>query len=138
MQCFLNLHLCFCCAGIDDLRTTIYDAASALKKTGLGQVSVMGEKIPHSFRLVADAILAKRQELHKIGRSPIMHKTEFEALVLDIIKNDPIDIEDANDLIDVTQFMHERGRSSTSDDVLFVRLRFPTEYIPNPFRLKCG
>ncbi|XP_068716726.1 leucine-rich repeat serine/threonine-protein kinase 2-like isoform X1 [Montipora capricornis] len=102
--------------GIDDLRTTIYDAASALKKTGLGQVSVMGEKIPHSFRLVADAILAKRQELHKIGRSPIMHKTEFEALVLDIIKNDPIDIEDANDLIDVTQFMHERGIVLHYDD----------------------
>ena len=69
----------------------------------------MREMIPHSFWLVADAIQAKRQELRNTGETPIMHKSEYEALVLDIIKNDTMDIEDANDLRDVTQFMHERG-----------------------------
>jgi len=75
----------------------------------------MGEMIPHSFWLVADAIQAKRQELRFMGRMPIMHKSEYEALVLDIIKNDEYDIEDTNDLRDVTQFMHERGKHGTSD-----------------------
>lgn len=73
----------------------------------------MGEKIPHSFRLVADAIQNKRQELNEQGRTPIMHKTEYEALVHDIIRNDDLDIEDSNDLRDVTQFMHERGKPWT-------------------------
>ena len=101
--------MCFPQKGIDDLRLTIYDAAAALKKTSLGQVSVMGEMIPHSFLLVESAIHAKRQELHDLRKLPIMHKSEYEALVLDIIKNDPQDIEDTNDLREVTQFMHERG-----------------------------
>jgi len=69
----------------------------------------MGEKIPHSFLLVADVIQAKRQELRITGRLPIMHKSEYEALVLDTIKNDTLDIEDTNDLVEVTKFMHERG-----------------------------
>lgn len=102
--------------GIDDLRNTIYDAASNLKKTGLCPVSVMGEKIPHSFRLVADAIQNQRRELNEQGRTPIMHKTEYEALVHDIIRNDDLDIEDSNDLRDVTQFMHERGVLLHYDD----------------------
>ena len=92
------------------MRNIIYDAASALKKTGLAPVPVMGEMIPHSFLLVADAIEAKRQELRDAQKTPIMHKSEYEALVLDIIKNDTMDIEDTNDLSDVTQFMHERGK----------------------------
>ena len=109
---------CISNTGIDDLRNTIYDAASALKKSGLGEVPVMGEMIPHSFQLVADAIQAKRQELRNIRKLPIMHKTEYEALVLDIIKNDALDIEDTNDLREVTQFMHERGGHGTSDVVI--------------------
>lgn len=82
----------------------------------------MGEKILYSFWLVVDVILVKWQELYKIGRLFIMYKIEFEVLVFDIIKNDFIDIEDVNDLIDVIQFMYERGRFSISDDVLFVWL----------------
>ena len=120
--CLLTLSdkICFSCifvlkTGIDDLRNSIYDAASALKKTDLGQVSVMGEMIPHSFLSVADVIRDKRQELRDGGRMPIMHKSEYEALVLDTIKNDPVDIEDTNDLTEVTRFMHERGRPGTSD-----------------------
>lgn len=74
----------------------------------------MGEKIPHSFLLVADVIQAKRQELRNNGRLPIMHKSEYEALVLDTIKNDTLDIEDTNDLVEVTQFMHERGERELS------------------------
>ena len=70
----------------------------------------MGEMIPHSFLLVESAIHAKRQELQDLRKLPIMHKSEYEALVLDIIKNDPQDIEDTNDLREVTQFMHERGK----------------------------
>ena len=92
------------------MRVTIYDVATALKKSGVGhQISVMGEMIPHSFCLVADAIRDKRLELLNLRRMPIMHKSEYEALVLDIIKNDTFDIEDTNDLREVTQFMHERG-----------------------------
>ena len=75
----------------------------------------MGEKIPHSFLLVADVIEAKRQELRDNGRLPIMHKSEYEALVLDTIKNDTLDIEDTNDLVEVTKFMHERGEFELSD-----------------------
>ena len=75
----------------------------------------MGEKIPHSFLLVADVIQAKRQELRNTGRLPIMHKSEYEALVLDTIKNDTLDIEDTNDLVEVTKFMHERGEFELSD-----------------------
>lgn len=74
----------------------------------------MGEKIPHSFLLVAEVIQAKRQELRNNGRFPIMHKSEYEALVLDTIKNDTLDIEDTNDLVEVTQFMHERGERELS------------------------
>lgn len=95
--------------GIDSLRVTIYDVARSLQKSGRGQVLVMGEKIPHSFLSVADVIQAKRKELRDKGRMPILHKSEYEALVLDTIKNDPLDIEDTNDLTEVTQFMHERG-----------------------------
>ncbi|KAJ7367436.1 Leucine-rich repeat serine/threonine-protein kinase 2 [Desmophyllum pertusum] len=47
---------------------------------------------------------------------PIMHKSEYEALVLDTIKNDTLDIEDTNDLREVTQFMHERGILMHYDD----------------------
>ena len=75
----------------------------------------MGEKIPHSFLSVADVIQAKRKELRDKGRMPILHKSEYEALVLDTIKNDPLDIEDTNDLTEVTQFMHERGRHELAD-----------------------
>lgn len=75
----------------------------------------MGEKIPHSFLLVADVIEAQRQELRNSGRLPIMHKSEYEALVLDTIKNDALDIEDTNDLVEVTKFMHERGEFELSD-----------------------
>ena len=74
----------------------------------------MGERIPHSFRLVAEAIQKKGLELKEHGRTPIMHKTEYEALVHDIIINDDLDIEDGNDLRDVTQFMHERGKPWTT------------------------
>lgn len=101
--------------GIDDLRIAIYDVARNLQKSERGQVSVMGEKIPHSFLLVADVIEAKRQELRDNGRLPIMHKSEYEALVLDTIKNDTLDIEDTNDLVEVTKFMHERGEFELSD-----------------------
>lgn len=96
--------------GIDDLRIAIYDVARNLQKSERGQVSVMGEKIPHSFLLVADVIDAKRQELRNNGKLPIMHKSEYEALVLDTIKSDVLDIEDTNDLVEVTNFMHERGK----------------------------
>ena len=75
----------------------------------------MGEKIPHSFLLVADVIQAKRQELRNNGRLPIMHKSEYEALVLDTIKNDTLDIEDSNDVVEVTKFMHERGEFALPD-----------------------
>lgn len=75
----------------------------------------MGEKIPHSFLSVADVIQTKRQELRDNGRMPILHKSEYEALVLDTIKNDDLDIEDINDLTEVTQFMHERGRHELAD-----------------------
>ncbi|XP_078352523.1 leucine-rich repeat serine/threonine-protein kinase 2-like isoform X1 [Oculina patagonica] len=102
--------------GIDDLRVTIYDVARGLQKSERGQVSVMGEKIPHSFLLVADVIQAKRQELRNNGQMPIMHKSAYEALVLDTIKNDTLDIEDTNDLVEVTQFMHERGILMHYDD----------------------
>ena len=78
----------------------------------------MGEMIPHSFLLVAEAIRARRLELKELGRMPIMHKSEYEALVLDIIKNDTLDIEDTNDLREVTQFMHERGGHGTSAVIL--------------------
>lgn len=101
--------------GIDDLRIAIYDVARNLQKSERGQVSVMGEKIPHSFLLVADVIHAKRQELQNNGKLPIMHKSEYEALVLDTIKNDALDIEDTNDLVEVTNFMHERGKFEFSD-----------------------
>lgn len=101
--------------GIDDLRIAIYDVARNLQKSERGQVSVMGEKIPHSFLLVADVIHAKRQELRNNGKLPIMHKSEYEALVLDTIKNDALDIEDTNDLVEVTNFMHERGKFEFSD-----------------------
>lgn len=110
--------MCYFCienTGIDDLRVTIYDVARSLQKSGRAQVSVMGEKIPHSFLLVADVIQAKRQELRDKGRMPIMHKSEYEALVLDTIKNDTLDIEDTNDLLEVTQFMHERGKHDLAD-----------------------
>ena len=44
-----------------------------------------------------------------------MHKSEYEALVLDTIKNDTLDIEDTNDVVEVTKFMHERGECELSD-----------------------
>ena len=72
-------------------------------------MSIMGEMIPHSFLLVAEVIQAKGEELRNAGKIPIMHKSEYEALVLDTIKNDEYDIEDSNDLRVVTEFMHERG-----------------------------
>ena len=75
----------------------------------------MGEKIPHSFLLEADVIQAQRQELRNNGRLPIMHKSEYEALVQDTIKNDALDIEDSNGLVEVTKFMHERGEFELSD-----------------------
>ena len=52
------------------------------------------------------------------GQMPIMHKSEYEALVLDTIKNDTLDIEDTNDLVEVTQFMHERGECGELSDWL--------------------
>ena len=75
----------------------------------------MGEKIPHSFLLEADVIQAQRQELRNDGRLPIMHKSEYEALVQDTIENDALDIEDTNGLVEVTKFMHERGEFELSD-----------------------
>ena len=78
----------------------------------------MGEKIPHSFLLVADVIEAQRQELRNSGRMPIMHKSEYEALVLDTIKSDTLDIEDTNDLVEVTKFMHERGEFELCDRLI--------------------
>lgn len=38
-----------------------------------------------------------------------MYKFEYEVFVLDIIKNDVLDIEDINDLVEVIKFMYERG-----------------------------
>ena len=72
----------------------------------------MGELIPHSYLLLADLIQATRDELTVAGELPIMYKAEYEALVLDTIRNDASDIEDPDDVKEVTKFLHERGKSA--------------------------
>lgn len=94
---------------MDDLRNTIYDVSTKLLKGGLGQVPVMGEYIAHSYLILADLIQQIKEAKARDGKLPIMHRTEFESLVTDTIKNDPSDIEDPSDVKEVTKFLHERG-----------------------------
>lgn len=55
----------------------------------------------------------------------ILYKFEYEVFVLDIIKNDDLDIEDINDLMEVMQFMYERGRYEFVDWLKYVcRVRY--------------
>ena len=101
--------MCMFSLGIDDLRNTIYDVATRLLKGGQGQVPVMGEYIAHSYLLLADLIQQTKEQKARDGKLPIMHRTEYEALVTETIRNDQSDIEDPSDVKEVTKFLHERG-----------------------------
>lgn len=76
----------------------------------LFQVSVMGELIPHSYFLVEELIQNKKEELKLSKKLPIIHRADFEALVSDTVRRDSDDVEDPNDIKDVTNFLNERGR----------------------------
>ncbi|KAK3715077.1 hypothetical protein QZH41_012136, partial [Actinostola sp. cb2023] len=103
--------------GIDELRISIYDAAfSMLKVNGTDEVSVMGELIPHSYLLIEELVKNKKEEFKKTNRLPFIHRAEFEAIVTDTIRRDSSDVEDPNDIKDVTTFLHERGILMHYDD----------------------
>jgi hypothetical protein len=72
----------------------------------------MGELIPHSYFIVEELIQNKKEELKMSNKLPIIHRAEFEAIVTDTIRNDPVDEEDPNDIEDITNFLHERGRKN--------------------------
>ncbi|XP_032226652.2 leucine-rich repeat serine/threonine-protein kinase 2 isoform X2 [Nematostella vectensis] len=102
--------------GIDDLRNKIYDIASSLLKSGPNQVPVMGEPIPHSYFTVEELIAKKREELKAEKKLPFIHRAEFEALVTDTTRSDALDIEDPDDVKEITKFLHERGIVMHYDD----------------------
>lgn len=70
----------------------------------------MGELIPHSYLLIEEMIRSLKEEYKKANKLPFMHRAEYESLVLDTIRRDASDVEDPNDVIDVTKFLHERGK----------------------------
>lgn len=70
----------------------------------------MGELIPHSYFLVEELIQNKKEELKLSKKLPIIHRADFEALVSDTVRRDSDDVEDPNDIKDVTNFLNERGR----------------------------
>lgn len=69
----------------------------------------MGELIPHSYLLIEEMIKNIKEEYKRENKLPFIHRAEFEALVTDTIRSDSSDVEDPNDVRDVTQFLHERG-----------------------------
>lgn len=70
----------------------------------------MGELIPHSYMLIEELMKTIKDEYKKANKLPFIHRAEYEALVTDTIKRDASDVEDPNDVRDVTKFLHERGK----------------------------
>lgn len=70
----------------------------------------MGERIPHSYMLIEELMKTIKDEYKKANKLPFIHRAEYEALVTDTIKRDASDVEDPNDVRDVTKFLHERGK----------------------------
>jgi len=77
----------------------------------------MGELIPHSYLLIEEMIKNLKDEYKKTNRLPFMHRAEYESLVLDTIRRDASDVEDPNDVVDVTKFLHERGKDCRKTDM---------------------
>lgn len=69
----------------------------------------MGELIPHSYLLIEELMKTIKDNYKKANELPFIRREEYEALVTDTIKHDRSDVEDPNDVRDVTKFLHERG-----------------------------
>ena len=92
------------------LKNYIYNAASEYK---MNNQYVMGAKIPLSYHTLIDKLATIRHKVKEGEHKPIMHAVDFKKMVRDL---NLVDIQDDEDLRNVTQFLHEDGALLHYDD----------------------
>ena len=95
---------------VTKLKACIYDAASKYK---INNEYVMGVKIPSSYHTLVAKLATIRHKVKQGEHEPIMHAVEFKKMVRDL---NLVDIQDDENLRNVTQFLHEDGALLHYDD----------------------
>ena len=95
---------------LPQLKNYIYEAASRYK---INNQHVMGAMIPSSYHTLVSKLTTIHHKVKEGEHEPIMHAVEFKKMVRDL---NLVDIQDDEDLRNVTQFLHEDGALLHYDD----------------------
>ena len=110
---------------VNKLKDYIYNAAAEYK---VNKQCVMGQKIPSSYHTLDDKLSTIHHLVKEGKHEPIMHTAEFVKMVKDL---NLVDIQDDDELLTVTRFLHEVGsllhyedHKHNLDDLYFVDPRW--------------